>query len=335
MSAAAASTDAAAVTGASPPVVERSVFDAAASGTAAAGGMNPESFLPLSGGTPEEVEKFDGFPGAGAGLLPPVYPRVLASAPEEPLQTVVQTSAREAAFPPAPPSVFFSARALPAPLPGTIGAYIGSGETPGFASFLEQLGATRATCLATFCLIGDLDLEGALDNTSLGSKGLAPLQRAALVETIRGMCSSEGFNVPSSGGQVPRESPAAPPQGAPQPEQSQPQPPQTAQTGEETVSLSDTVDQASQGHVRPLTFAELGACWAEYTKVAGCDPSEEQMPSAEQLAALRALLNAGRVPFTDFAVWGPFGSRAARIRKTEASVCRIFQVFGARSVWFK
>jgi len=72
--------------------------------------------------------------------------------------------------------------------------------------------------------------------------------------------------------------------------------------------------------VRPLTFVELAACRAAYVEATGCSPPEEATPSAEQLAALQALLNSGRVPFCDFAVWGPYGARAARFRKTEASV---------------
>jgi len=52
----------------------------------------------------------------------------------------------------------------------------------------------------------------------------------------------------------------------------------------------------------------------------GCSPPEEHTPSSEQLAALRAVLNSGRVPYVDFAVWGPYGARVARFRKTEAAV---------------
>jgi len=69
-----------------------------------------------------------------------------------------------------------------------------------------------------------------------------------------------------------------------------------------------------------LSFAELAVCRARYVAAAGCPPPEELTPTAEQLAALQALLSSGRVPYVDFSVWCPFGSRLARFRKTDAQV---------------
>jgi len=69
-----------------------------------------------------------------------------------------------------------------------------------------------------------------------------------------------------------------------------------------------------------LTFGELALSRRAYEKAAGCDPCEEHTPTGEQLAGLRAILKANRVPFVDFAVWGPFGSRLSRFRKTDAAV---------------
>jgi hypothetical protein len=44
------------------------------------------------------------------------------------------------------------------------------------------------------------------------------------------------------------------------------------------------------------------------------------LPSSEQLAALRAWIGMGRVPYVDFAVWCANGARLSKFRKTEASV---------------
>ena len=41
----------------------------------------------------------------------------------------------------------------------------------------------------------------------------------------------------------------------------------------------------------------------------GQRPPNNRDPSAEQLAAVKSLLDTHQVPYTDFAVWGPFGSR--------------------------
>jgi len=69
-----------------------------------------------------------------------------------------------------------------------------------------------------------------------------------------------------------------------------------------------------------LSFAELAVCRNRYIAAAGCPPPEELTPTAEQLTALQSLLQSGRVPFVDFSVWCPFGSRLARFRKTDAQV---------------
>jgi len=87
-----------------------------------------------------------------------------------------------------------------------------------------------------------------------------------------------------------------------------------------SVALADVVDQASRAHTKPLTFTELTICRNRYVAAAGCAPPDEQTPSAEQLAALRALIASGRVPYVDFAVWGPYGARVARFKKTEAAI---------------
>ena len=67
-------------------------------------------------------------------------------------------------------------------------------------------------------------------------------------------------------------------------------------------------------------MVELALCRSRYEFATWCPPSDELTPTSEQLAALRATLQSGKVPYADFAIWGPYGSRLARFKKTDAQV---------------
>eukprot|EP00971_Amphidinium_carterae_P046136 908097-Amphidinium_carterae.1 len=51
-----------------------------------------------------------------------------------------------------------------------------------------------------------------------------------------------------------------------------------------------------------------------------CDgrPLPHEEPTAEQLSALKQLLDADAAPFADFAVFGPFGRRQAKLLRFHA-----------------
>jgi len=68
-----------------------------------------------------------------------------------------------------------------------------------------------------------------------------------------------------------------------------------------------------------MSYAELAACRNQYLLAAGDHPTEECTPIAEQLSALRHVIKSGKPPYADFGVWGPYGSRLARFRKTDAT----------------
>jgi len=74
------------------------------------------------------------------------------------------------------------------------------------------------------------------------------------------------------------------------------------------------------GTAPALTFSELAGYRASFEQASGGPPPEEHQPTGEQLAGLRAVLSAGRVPFVDFGVWCPHGARIAKFRRTEAQV---------------
>ena len=278
------------------------------------------SFAMMPGGLP----LFGGYPGSaqallataasigngllsqpGGGFVPPLLP-VAPTGPAVP-QPFVAT-ARGGSDPPA----------VVTALPATLGAVVTQAATFGFQQFCESLGAVEETTLGSFCLLSETDLEGALDATVLDEDGtpLTPLQRAALVDLVRRIFAQCGYAVPALGCKLPE------PKSTKQPQTDTPgQSEQRADSqAEQTVSLADTVDQTARGTAKLLSFSELAECRAEYLRITGDHPTEEQTPSAEQLSGLKALLTTGRVPYTDFSVWGPYGSRLARFRRTDAAV---------------
>jgi len=196
----------------------------------------------------------------------------------------------------------------------------------GLQEVLDHLEVPLDTPVAVFCAISNADLDGALDETVVEGKGLGPLPRAKVVTYLRELFVEAGFSPPALGGTLPPA--AAPPPLSQQPaQQLQPAqtPQQTPNTGpelldESLVPLGEVIDQTCRGHTRAMTFAELGVCRQAFLAASGCHPPEEHVPSGAQLAALRALLVAGRVPYADFAVWGPFGARLSKFKKTDASV---------------
>ena len=241
-------------------------------------------------------------------LAEAVAPRTLPNAPGGPATHQLSLSGRGVATAPPEDGTI---------MPGTIGAYAKSLGTPpaGLPEFLGELGADEALPLSDLCCMAEGDLIGALDNTFQDGEALTPRQRAGIIKLVRAAFTQEGFDPPAMGGCLPKAAPAAPPA-----QQPQLQPTQREPQSEHTVAMADVIDQTSSAHVRPLTFSELSLCRRRYKDATGDDPPEEQLPSAEQLSALRALLNSGRAPFVDFAVWSPFGTRLARFRKTEACV---------------
>jgi len=180
-----------------------------------------------------------------------------------------------------------------------------------------MLEAGPETLTDMLCDVLEDDLCTALDTVTVDGRNLPPLQRASLVRFLRSFFVSFGYSPPPLGASVPLPAPKA---------LATPLvaavtcPPAQAEVVEVLVPQAEFVDQAARGHAKPLTYAELALAGKTYVEASGCDPCEEHTPTEEQRAGLRALIRANRVPFVDFAVWIPFGSRLSRFRKTEASV---------------
>ena len=212
---------------------------------------------------------------------------------------------------PPPPSITVSTTVFQA-------AAAAQGNIPGLSEFMDGLEAPEETLCATLCHVAEADLAHALESVIVNGRVLGPIPRAKLVGFIRSIFFAFNFTVPGLWAPVPQAPPSE--QAAPQFPAAAPQEQPTQIAEEVLVPLCEFVDQASRGLAKPLTFTELALARRCYIDAAGCDPCEEHTPTGEQLAGLRMVLKANRAPYVDFAVWGPFGSRLSRFRKTDASV---------------
>jgi len=272
-------------------------------------GASSSQFGGLAGSAEAMLAAFGGIlptPGGMmsiSGGLPPVLP----AAPIAPTQTLPFAASRGGAEGPVDLTQ----------APTSVGGVLDQNRhVGGIEEFISAVGADMVTSIFAFCHISAGDLEAALEAIDVDGKGLAPLQRGQLVHTIRQVFVSCGFDPPALGCQERTAAPKPLPPAA-VPGNSEPK---AEAIPDQVVSLAETIDQAAKGTAKLLTYAELAACRATYVAAAGDHPAEEHTPSAEQLSALRGLLVSGRVPYADFAVWGPYGARLARFRKTEAAV---------------
>ena len=210
--------------------------------------------------------------------------------------------------------------------PASVGAVLADPKLPpGFTELVVLTGAVDATPLSLFFDIPESDWKDMLEAVTIDEMQVAPIQRAALIQYLRKLFSENGLEPPNLGGAKrarPAEA-AAPPgnyklsagssaDGA--------HPPTPTELTAELVAINKVVDQSVKGQVKSLTFTELAQYRNFYERVTGGPPPEESLPSADQLAGLKSILDAGRVPFVDFAVWSSLGPRMSKFRRTEASV---------------
>ena len=84
--------------------------------------------------------------------------------------------------------------------------------------------------------------------------------------------------------------------------------------------LGDYIDQGDETTFRMLPNEDARKVREEHETATGGEPSEAARPTSEQLCALHALVKAGCAPYADFAVFGVFGKRAAKLRRFEARI---------------
>ena len=83
---------------------------------------------------------------------------------------------------------------------------------------------------------------------------------------------------------------------------------------------SDVLDQMDDGLYEQLDPDAKRQMRSRHREVTGGNPMALSRPTTQQLAALKSRLEAGDAPYTDFAVFGPYGNRLSKIRKFEAQV---------------
>ena len=82
-------------------------------------------------------------------------------------------------------------------------------------------------------------------------------------------------------------------------------------------SMSNFLDQGDTTSFPMLEFASILLARNEYISIAGGKPIDCVAPTPHQLSALAHRLHQRGVPYADFGVFGPFGTREALLRKFE------------------
>ena len=90
--------------------------------------------------------------------------------------------------------------------------------------------------------------------------------------------------------------------------------PAVSTVADRKVKLSAVLSQVDESEAKVMTEKEMVAAYLRYSVVYGDSerPSKESEPTLEQLSALHHVVSQGNPPYTDFAIWGPYGHRLAK-----------------------
>ena len=165
---------------------------------------------------------------------------------------------------------------------------------------LESLGATVDTLLEHLAFIPSEDIQTGLDKAKLDDNPLTGLQRGQLLYFWKAVVKAGSDEPP------PPTSGAAP---------------RAMSTDEGTkrkiADVLDQVDDSAYPLLPPETVAQMRQ---SHRLVTGGDPPDSERPSADHLSALQHRISSGSAPFADFAVFGPYGRRQAKLLKFTAQV---------------
>ena len=83
------------------------------------------------------------------------------------------------------------------------------------------------------------------------------------------------------------------------------------------VKVATVLNQTCEDEIVFIPTDEVLRMNSRYITVMGCDPPEEMDTSDEQLAAVAALADptSSKIPYADFGIWGPHGTRILRRTK--------------------
>ena len=76
-----------------------------------------------------------------------------------------------------------------------------------------------------------------------------------------------------------------------------------------SVKLSSYITAEVEGSADRLTQKEIKEAEGHYATKMGLKPTDQAMPSEEQLTALKAILDQNINPYVDFSIWGPHNTR--------------------------
>ena len=187
-------------------------------------------------------------------------------------------------------------------------------KTPGpvFDAFLKELDLNPEDELDLIGFVGEEALLGAVAGLAIGDAPASTGQKAHATRLFR-ECLKRAVQ-----------------RGAPLPGLSlQPQKPAPAQVvavpaeqkpKEDELHVKDWCDILDRGTFVPLSADEWRDFKKKYVQATGRPPAQEQCPVEEQVGALRCKILRGRAPHVDFALFGPYGRRAAKHRHFDALV---------------
>ena len=173
---------------------------------------------------------------------------------------------------------------------------------PLAAALAEGLGGGEDMLLEDFAFMAEDAVKRVAESITLEGVNLTELQRAQVNRLFhRARQSAAGAGLPVPGVIAPTTTvvPAATP------------PP----TQPLMLKQSAYIDQSSEATFALLPPDVIRGMRERYFKLFGDHPASAGRPTDEQLSALDAKLKSGRVPYVDFAVFGPFDDQAARLRK--------------------
>jgi len=174
---------------------------------------------------------------------------------------------------------------------------------PVVESLLNYLKAEDTTEPAHLAFIPDADFDAAVENAKIEGEALTALQKGQMlyfIKVLRDAMNPTGASPSSAAAAV--STIAVPP-------------PEV-----EKRKISDVLDQVDDGPYQPLPAERVAAMRQFHRDVTGGDPPDNERPTAEQLSALAHRIGAGKAPFADFAVFGPYGRRQTKIMRFTAQV---------------
>jgi hypothetical protein len=87
-----------------------------------------------------------------------------------------------------------------------------------------------------------------------------------------------------------------------------------------TIKIGKILDQKLGEEITYLPNPDLQAMYSRYIRIMEEKPASELAVTTEQLTALKHILDSGRVPYADFAVWGPHMIRFLKRKALEGAV---------------